>query len=172
MITCLAGGRVIAPPEIEDEVRDIWIEDGRIAAAPTDGRPADRVYDVSGHLVMAGAIDIHSHIAGGKVNLARLMTAADHRAVAAQAEDGARRSGSGIITPSSFSTGYRYAAMGYTSAFEPAMVASNARATHLEMTDVPIIDKGAYVMLGNDEFLLRRLPPAPDRARSTTTSPG
>jgi formylmethanofuran dehydrogenase subunit A len=47
--------------------------------------------------------------------------------------------------------------MGYTAVFEPAMVASNARAAHLEMADVPIVDKGAYVMLGNDEYLLRRL---------------
>jgi formylmethanofuran dehydrogenase subunit A len=67
------------------------------------------------------------------------------------------RSGSGHVTPSTFTTGYRYARMGYTAAFEPAMVPSNARLTHLEMADLPILDKGAYVMLGNDEFLLRRL---------------
>src|SRR5258708_9123213 len=47
--------------------------------------------------------------------------------------------------------------MGYRAAFEPAMVASNARAAQIEMTDVPILDKGAYVMLGNEEFLLQRL---------------
>src|SRR5260221_9263137 len=47
--------------------------------------------------------------------------------------------------------------MGYSAAFEPAMVAANARAAHLEMADVPILDKGAYVMLGNEESLLRRL---------------
>jgi len=157
MLIRLAGGRVVAPPDIVDEIRDLWIEDGRVVAPPPEATPADRTYDVGGHLVMAGAIDIHSHIAGGKVNLARLMMASDHRDTAARAEEAAERSGSGLVTPSSFSTGYRYAAMGYTAAFEPAMVASNARATQLEMTDVPIIDKGAYVMLGNDEFLLRRL---------------
>lgn len=31
----------------------------------------DAVHDVSGQIVMAGAIDIHSHIAGGNVNSAR-----------------------------------------------------------------------------------------------------
>ena len=41
--------------------------------------------------------------------------------------------------------------MGYTAAFEPAMIFSNA-AVHLEMGDVPILDHGAYVMLGNDEI--------------------
>ena len=47
--------------------------------------------------------------------------------------------------------------MGYTAAFEPAMVPANARHAHLEMADLPIIDKGAYVMLGNDDLLLRLL---------------
>ncbi|MBV8651723.1 MAG: amidohydrolase family protein, partial [Alphaproteobacteria bacterium] len=156
MITRLAGGRVVAPPETEDETRDLWIEDGRIVAPPAGVKP-DIVHDVADHVVMAGAIDVHSHIAGGKVNLARLLMAADHRDNPELRQDGFLRSGGGIATPSTFTTGYRYAAMGYTSVFEPAMVASNARATHLEMTDVPIVDKGAYVMLGNDEFLLRRL---------------
>src|SRR5260221_7072131 len=55
--------------------------------------------------------------------------------------------------------------MGYTAAFEPAMVPSNARATHLEMADLPIIDKGTYVMLGNDELLLRMLAEGAEQER-------
>jgi formylmethanofuran dehydrogenase subunit A len=47
--------------------------------------------------------------------------------------------------------------MGYTAAFEPAMVASNARHAHMEMGDVPVLDHGAYVMLGNDELFLQLL---------------
>ena len=54
-------------------------------------------------------------------------------------------------------TGYRYAEMGYTAAFEPAMLPANARQAHLEMGDTPMIDKGAFVMLGNDDFFLRSL---------------
>src|SRR5262249_32843314 len=87
----------------------------------------------------------------------RLLSARDHRERVDGVPAPGLRAGSGLTTPSTFTTGYRYAAMGYTAAFEPAMVASNARAAHIEMTDVPILDKGAYVMLGNDEFLLRRL---------------
>jgi formylmethanofuran dehydrogenase subunit A len=63
----------------------------------------------------------------------------------------------GTCTPGTLATGYRYAEMGYTSAFEPAMVASNARHAHMEMGDVPIVDHGAYVMLGNDELFLELL---------------
>jgi formylmethanofuran dehydrogenase subunit A len=158
MITRLAGGRIIDPTQSDGEIRtDLWIEDGRFVAAPSDGRSADVVFDVGDHLLMAGAIDIHTHIAGGKVNLGRLLSAADHREHGHARRGPAWRSGSGIATPSTFSTGFRYATMGYTAIFEPAMVASNARAAHLEMADVPIVDTGAYVMLGNDEYLLRRL---------------
>jgi formylmethanofuran dehydrogenase subunit A len=37
------------------------------------------------------------------------------------------------------------------------MAASNARHAHMEMGDVPIVDHGAYVMLGNDELFLSLL---------------
>jgi len=47
--------------------------------------------------------------------------------------------------------------MGYTAGFEPAMMPVNARQTHLEMGDTPIIDKGGYAMLGSDDFFLRML---------------
>jgi len=158
VITRLTGGRIIDPVRSRGEsLRDLWIEDGRVVDPPADGRPPDGVLDLADGLVMAGAIDIHSHIAGGKVNLGRVLAAADHRAHAHGPGGGTCRSGSGLATPSSYTTGYRYASMGYTAVFEPAMVPSNARAAHLEMADVPIVDKGAYVMLGNDEYLLRRL---------------
>jgi formylmethanofuran dehydrogenase subunit A len=153
----LTGARLVDPTQSGDEIAgDLWIDGARIVAPPADGRNADVELALPGHLVMAGAIDIHSHIAGGKVNLGRLLAASDHHEHAEAASDGLR-GGGGLATPASFTTGYRYARMGYTTAFEPAMVAANARAAHLEMADVPILDKGAYVMLGNEEFLLQRL---------------
>jgi formylmethanofuran dehydrogenase subunit A len=47
--------------------------------------------------------------------------------------------------------------MGYTACFEPAMLPANARQAHMEMADTPIVDKGAYAMLGSDDFFLRML---------------
>jgi formylmethanofuran dehydrogenase subunit A len=67
------------------------------------------------------------------------------------------RSGTGHAMPSSFVTGYRYAEMGYTACFEPAVLPINARQAHMEMGDTPIIDKGGYVMMGSDDFLLRMM---------------
>ena len=67
------------------------------------------------------------------------------------------RAGTGHAVPSTMVTGYRYAEMGYTACFEPAMLPANARQAHMEMGDTPMVDKGAFVMLGSDDFFLRQL---------------
>jgi len=54
-------------------VLDIYFCDGLIVAPPSAGTIVNEI-DVTGLVVMAGAIDIHSHIAGGNVNTARLIT--------------------------------------------------------------------------------------------------
>jgi formylmethanofuran dehydrogenase subunit A len=156
----LRGGRVIDPTQpAPDVVRELGVRDGRIALlAP--GEPADTEIDASGCVVMAGGIDMHTHIGGGKVNLARLLMVEDHRAGAnpfALPTNPLELASCGGCTPGTLATGYRYVEMGYTAAFEPAMVAANARHAHMEMGDVPILDHGAYVMLGNDELFLQML---------------
>jgi N-acyl-D-aspartate/D-glutamate deacylase len=54
----LRGGRVVDPLHGVDEVRDLLVVDGRVAA---DGS-ADVVLDVSGCVVGPGFIDLHSHV--------------------------------------------------------------------------------------------------------------
>ena len=57
MLLKLTGGRIIDPAhDVNDVVRDIYIRDGRIVEKPTDGR-VDEEIDVSGKVIMAGAID-------------------------------------------------------------------------------------------------------------------
>ena len=66
MITRLAGGCIVDPVHgLRGEPRDLFVQDGRIIAPPSDGR-ADETLDLAGATVMAGAIDIHTHVAGGK----------------------------------------------------------------------------------------------------------
>ena len=72
MLTRIHGGHVIDPATGRDGVGDVWFENGRIVEKP-EGRAPDVTHDATGHFVMAGAIDIHSHIAGGNVNTARLL---------------------------------------------------------------------------------------------------
>ncbi len=156
MLTRLAGGRVIDPAHgVDGQVRDLYLRDGRIIDAPPEAASAQSI-DVSGRIVMAGAIDMHTHVGGGKVNLARLLVPEDHRHSAYE-RTALTRSSCGHAAPGTLAAGYRYAEMGYTACFEPAMLPINARQTHLELADTPIVDKGCYAMLGNDDFFLRML---------------
>lgn len=157
MLIKLTGGRVYDPAhQIDGKVMDIYVRDGRIVERPSDAEPIDQEYDLRGKVVMSGAIDMHTHIGGGKVNIARLMLPEDHRAHPSNHTD-ACRSGCGHAAPSTLTTGYRYAEMGYTAGFEPALSPVNARQSHLEMCDTPIIDKGGYAMIGSDDYFLRML---------------
>jgi formylmethanofuran dehydrogenase subunit A len=153
----LKGGTVVDPAHgVRGEVRDVFVENGRIVTAPGAAAKDHQEIDVSGMIVMAGAIDLHTHIGGGKVNIARAMLPEDHRGDLVD-RTALTRSGCGHAAPSTLTTGYRYAEMGYTACFEPAMLPINARQAHMEMGDTPIVDKGAYAMLGSDDFLLRML---------------
>ncbi|TAL78084.1 MAG: formylmethanofuran dehydrogenase subunit A [Beijerinckiaceae bacterium] len=149
MLIRLSGGRVIDPANGRDGIGDIWIKDDRIVDPPANETP-DKVYDISGKIVMAGAIDIHSHIAGGNVNTARLLLPENHRAHTP------RPAATPLSTAgwSTFETGCRYAAMGYTTVIEPAVPPHFALHSHLELADIPIIDKGTLSVLGNDDYLL------------------
>jgi formylmethanofuran dehydrogenase subunit A len=149
MLTRIAGGRVIDPANGRDGVGDVWIHDGRIVDPPPGGR-ADATYDVTGKIVMAGAIDIHSHIAGWNVNTARLLLPEAHRAATSRPLD-TPLSNAGWST---FETGCRYATMGFTTVVEPAVSPHYALHAHLELADIPIIDKAALTILGNDDYLL------------------
>ncbi|WP_036264337.1 formylmethanofuran dehydrogenase subunit A [Methylocapsa aurea] len=150
MLILLKGGRLIDPLNARDEIADLWIEDGRIVAPP-QGRQPDQTHDVAGKIVMAGAIDIHSHIAGGNVNTARLLLPELHRT--------ARPGELSLATAkwSTFETGNIYAAMGFTTVVEPAVAPHQALQAHLELSDIPIIDKATLTVLGNDDFLLSLL---------------
>lgn len=149
MLTLIMGGHVIDPLNGRNGIGDVWIEDGMIVAAP-EGRQPDEIYDATGCIVMAGAIDIHSHIGGGNVNTARLLLPEHHKAHLPRP----------ATTPlanvgwSTQQTGRLYAQMGFTTVIEPAMSPANALHTHLELADIPIIDRGALAILGNDDFLL------------------
>jgi len=149
----IINGEVYDPINgINGEVRDIYVEDGRIAAHDAGGR----TIDASGMVVMPGGVDMHSHIAGPKVNLARKMRPEDHRADVLP-RTAITRSGVGGSVPSTFTTGYRYAAMGYTTAFDAAVPPLGARHAHEEFHDTPVVDKGFFVLMGNNEFIMQHI---------------
>lgn len=143
----LAGGRLCDPASgySGDTFQDLYVRDGRIVAADTPDAAirlqatADQTIDCTDCVVMAGGIDLHTHIGGGKVTLARMLMPDSMPC---------------DFLPSTRTAGDAYLRMGYTVAVEPAMLACNARQAHAEMADTPHLDTAAYVLLGNDRVLL------------------
>lgn len=168
----LRGGRVIDPSNPQAaELRDLCVQDGRIVTLPTQEK-VDEDIDATGCVIMAGGIDMHTHIGGGKMNLARLLLPEAGRANGnpiALPTNPLELASCGGCAPGTLATGYRYVEMGYTAAFEPAMIGSNARQAHMEMGDTPILDHGAYVMLGNDELFLKLLSEGGESGRNYET---
>ncbi|MBM3965691.1 MAG: formylmethanofuran dehydrogenase subunit A [Planctomycetes bacterium] len=140
-----------------EERTDLFLVDGFLSRVLPTGKKVDAEYLLPGRTVMAGAIDLHTHIGGGKVNLARLLMPERSRT---QSLANAERPWLGPLScpvPNTWETGRRYLQMGYTACFEPAMLPANARQSHAEMRDTPWLDTGGYVVLGNDRMLLEWL---------------
>ena len=165
MITHLKNGMIYDPAHQKNGVKeDLYLFQGRIVPKPLDPGKITQTFDLTGKVVMAGAIDMHSHIGGGKINIARMMLP-EFQEKRLQETKGYTEPEAHVCTPncshnatpSTTDTGFRYIEMGYTAAFEPAILPINARHAHLEMGDTPMIDKGGYAMLGNDDYFLRLL---------------
>ncbi len=156
----IAGGTVYDPANgIDGRVRDVCIEDGRIVAEVPRGAS---VVDARGMVVMPCGVDIHSHLASSACNLGRRLLPEEHMAGPAPApeldpSEAPARSGTLGTLPSTFTTGYRYAGLGYTTVFDAAVAPITARHTHQELDDTPLVDGGFFVLLGHDEYLLRQV---------------
>ena len=47
--------------------------------------------------------------------------------------------------------------MGYTTAFDAAIAPLTARHAHLELADTPYIDRGCFLLMGNNHYLMQAL---------------
>ncbi len=149
------NGEVVDPAnKVNRQKIPVHIKDGKIVA---DAGSDCHVIDAAGCVVMAGGVDIHTHVAGPKVNFARLMLPEDHRYDHISREDGYERSGAGGVVATTFTTGYRYSEMGYTTIIEPAVPPLGARHAHEELVDIPQVDKAIFTLLGNSEIIFQYL---------------
>ena len=140
----LVGGTIHDPLHGRDGVvDDIWVENGRIVAKPSDPQPFMRI-DATGRVVMPGGVDLHSHVAGPKVNAGRRI--APHLA---------RRTPAAV--PTIHSTGTLYASLGYTTVFDAAIATAAAAMAQMELADLPILDKGIYLLAADDAAMLAAL---------------
>ncbi|MFA4911867.1 MAG: hypothetical protein WC649_12630, partial [Desulfobacteria bacterium] len=119
----IEGGRLYDPRNnLDGEERDIFIEDGIIVEGFSG---ADKTIDASGKAIMAGGIDVHSHVATYGLNLIR----------------GTNR----FYSPKEI--GHIYAKMGYTHVNEPFMTQVTANYVHHELSSIPILDTSAFLVL-------------------------
>jgi formylmethanofuran dehydrogenase subunit A len=139
---------------IDGEIMDIAAKDGKIVNRVNERR-AEKI-DASGMIVMPGGVDIHCHIAGAEVNIGRLLRPEDHFRDF-EHKTSITRSGVGHSVPSTFTTGYRYSRMGYTTIMNPSMPPLEAKHTHEELNDTPMLDKATYPLLGDWWFVLEYL---------------
>ena len=147
----ITGGKVYDPANgIDGVVKDICIADGRIVPQVEGGRSID----ASGLVVLPGGVDVHAHVAGAALNFARGMTPESYRRAVAFTHTRELRAGLGGTTPTTFATGYLYAAMGWTTVNEAAVPILSARHTHEELRDIPIVDKSCLVLMANNEIVM------------------
>ena len=139
---------------VDGEVMDICVENGRIVEKIDEHNA--QIIDASEMIVMPGGVDIHTHVAGAEVNSGRLLRPEDH-VHDVEPKTSITRSGVGHSVPSTFTTGYRYARMGYTMICNPSMPPLEARHTHEELEDTPIVDKATFPLLGDWWFVLEYL---------------
>ncbi len=154
----IASGYVYDPLHgIDGQVQDLWIQDGKIVPAPDPHTKPAKTLDATGLVIMPGGIDMHCHIAGPKVNMARKMRPEEKRHDQVVPRTATTHSGTMGSVPSTFATGYRYIGLGYTTAFDAAVPPLSARHAHEEFEDTPCIDKGFYVLMGNNHYVMNAI---------------
>lgn len=141
---------------IKGEKLDIFIKNGKIVEESAVSNQNAKVIDATGKIVMAGGIDVHSHIAAPKVNSGRKLRPEDRRAYY-ELSTLITRAGAGYNAPSTYLTGYQYARMGYTFVCEPAVPPLLARHAHEELNCTPNIDTALYILFGNNWIVMSYL---------------
>ena len=128
----IKNGLIVDPSQNLNCVqKDILIKEGSLVS---NFEFTDKFEEINceNMIIMAGGIDLHTHIGGGKTNISRLLLPEDHY-LNQKTMNPHEFQSSGFCTPGTLQTGYRYTEMGYTAAFEPAMIFSNARHAHMSM---------------------------------------
>ena len=150
----IKNGKVYDPKTgLKGDVADVCIKDGKIADKVSNKA---KVIDAKGKTVMAGAVEVHAHVAGPKVNEGRNYRPEDKLFTYQPTGKNTRMAG-GFSIPTTFKTGYEDARMGYTTVMEAAMPPLYARHVHEEIKDTPIIDEGAFPVFGNNWFVFEYL---------------
>ena len=91
---------------IKGDKKDIAIKDGKIVESVANSA---KIIDAAGMTVMAGGVDIHSHVAGAKVNVGRTFRPEDKLQAPYEPARGVRTMAGGHSVPTVCKTADKYA---------------------------------------------------------------
>ncbi|RPI88364.1 MAG: formylmethanofuran dehydrogenase subunit A [Chloroflexi bacterium] len=135
------GGTLIDPAySTEGIVRDLWVSNGRIVSEQ-EGVKADEVIDAAGMLVAPGAIEIHTHIAGDPLALARRLCL--------------HEIDEEPLLPPSAQIAKGYLKLGFTTLFDAAMFPGLAWRTHTDFDTMAGVDRGAFTLVSDHAAVAR-----------------
>ncbi|MGD0708670.1 MAG: formylmethanofuran dehydrogenase subunit A [Anaerolineaceae bacterium] len=138
----LRGGKVYDPAHhIDGEIKDIWIDGGKIVVPPAEDDTA-QVIDVGGLILAPAGVEIHAHVAGSQLNAARAMLAGQTPVVDS-------------LLPTPAQAAERYLKLGYTTVFDAAMPPLYARQSHADLADMAGVDRGSYTLMGDHMLLMQ-----------------
>jgi formylmethanofuran dehydrogenase subunit A len=140
----LRGGKIIDPAQgWNGEVRDLWLEGERVIAPPDEPVEAQEI-DARGWWIAPGAIEIHSHISGAGLALARGITLTENgdwhglMLTARQIADA-------------------YLRMGFTMVMDAAVSPLLAWRSQVDLAEMNGLDRGALTLVGDQQLVLHAL---------------
>ncbi len=122
---------------------DLWI-DGSHVIAPRPGEVPDQVIDARGMIIAPAGVEIHTHIAGYPLSLARRF----------MLSEGLREY---PLLPSPAEAARKYLQLGYTTVFDAAASPLYAQSTYSDLLQMEGIDRGTFILAGDNHLLLMAL---------------
>ncbi len=148
---CLRGAKIIDPRNrIDGEIRDLWIEGERIVAAPMVEEDVE-VIDARGWVAAPGGIEIHSHIAGAQMAMARSFTMQEGSLFDRL-----------LLSPSEIAQAYLK--LGYTTVFDAAMSPLMSWLAQTDLNEMEGLDRGAYTLVSDQTSVLTAIANRDDEA--------
>lgn len=122
---------------------DLWI-DGSCIAEPAPDAVPDQVIDAKGMIIAPAGVEIHTHVAGYPLSLARRFTLSE----------GLRENS---LLPSPAEAARKYLQMGYTTVLDAAASPLYAQSTYSDLLQMEGIDRGTFILAGDHHLLLQAL---------------
>lgn len=122
---------------------DLWIDGGRIIA-PHPGAVPEQVIDASGMIIAPAGVEIHTHVAGYPLSLARRFMLSEGLL-------------ENPLLPSPAEAALKYLQLGYTTVFDAATSPLYSRSSYTDLLQMEGVDRGTFILAGDHSLLLQAL---------------